>query len=64
MADEIIYTYILIKKDGTYLGCSKAPTEPPCGEPDKLEWIEWNKPLPEDIDTGEYKFKNGELIKI
>ena len=61
MADEIIYTYILIKKDGTYLGWSKAKTEKPAG--DGMKWVEWDKPLPEDIDTTQYKYKNGELVK-
>lgn len=52
--EEIIYTFLLIKKDGTYLGWSKAIDIPPNGDPDNLEWIEWNKPLPEDIEEREY----------
>ncbi len=58
--EETIYTHILIKKsDNKYLGWSKAKTEKPAGT--GMEWIEWNKPLPEDIDTEKYKYKNGKL---
>jgi len=60
--EEIIYTYILIKTDGTYLGWSKAKTEKTAG--DGMQWIEWNKPLPEDIDTVQYKYENGELKAV
>ena len=60
MEEEIIYTYILIKTDGTYLGWSKAPEVKKAG--DGMEWIEWNKPLPEDIDSKEYKLVKGELV--
>ena len=62
--EETIYTYFLIKTDGTYRGWSKAINKPPCGDPDNYEWISWNKPLPEDIDTVQYKYENGELIAI
>jgi len=45
------YNWLLIKKaNGAYLGWSKAEDEPPCGEPDLLEWVQWGKELPEDID--------------
>ncbi|MHA1470475.1 MAG: ASKHA domain-containing protein, partial [Candidatus Asgardarchaeia archaeon] len=48
--EAVIYTYILIKKlDNKYLGWSKAKTEKPAG--DGMEWIKWDKELPEDIDT-------------
>ena len=60
MEEEIIYTYILIKTDNTYLGWSKAPSVKPAG--DGMQWIEWNKPLPEDIDSKEYKLVKGELV--
>jgi len=63
MEEEIIYTYILTQIDGTYLGWSKAPTEPPNGDTVNMQWIEWNKPLPEDIDTVGYKYENGELVE-
>ena len=56
---EIIYTLILIKEDGTYLGWSKAKVEKPAGE--GMEWVEWNKTLPEDIDMKSYTLKDGEL---
>lgn len=59
----MIYNWILIKKTGEYLGWSKADKKPPCGEPDKLEWIEWDKELPEDIDTANYFYKDGELTR-
>lgn len=81
--EEIIYTYILIKTDGTYLGWSKAKTEKPAG--DGMQWIDWKtealddegniikdsennpimvgKPLPEDIDSVQYKYENGELTR-
>ena len=62
MEDETIYTYILIKTDGTYLGWSKAKDEKPAGA--GMKWIEWGKELPEDIDTADYKYKNGELKKV
>ena len=52
--EEIIYTWILTKPDGTYLGWSKAVDEPPCGDPENMQWIEWNKPLPKDIDSASY----------
>ena len=48
------YNWILIKKSGEYMSWSKSLTEPPCGEPDILEWIKWDKELPEDIDTADY----------
>lgn len=60
--EETIYTYILIKTDGTYLGWSKAEKEKPAGK--DMEWIKWNKELPEDIDIVEYKYKNGELKRV
>lgn len=59
---EIIYTYILIKTDGTYLGWSKAPTVKEAA--DGMQWIEWNKPLPGDIDSVQYKYENGELKEV
>ena len=71
---EIIYTYILIKTDGTYLGWSKAngakiseessetaPSGIKAG--DGMQWIEWNKPLPEDIDTSTYNLVGGTLVE-
>lgn len=46
-----IYNWLLVKKDGTWNNLwSKSIDKPQCGEPDKLEWIEWNKPLPNMID--------------
>ena len=59
--EEIIYTHILTKTDGTYLGWSKALVEKPAG--DGMQWIEWNKPLPEDIDTESYTYVEGNLLK-
>lgn len=57
--EPIKYTYILIKTDGTYLGWSKAEKEIKAGA--GMEWIKWNKELPEDIDTAKYKYTNGKL---
>ncbi len=59
--EERIYTHILTKTDGTYLGWSKAESEKPAG--DGMQWETWNKPLPEDIDTGNYTYIDGDLIK-
>ena len=57
-----MYTWILIKKeDGKYLGWSKAVGIPACGEPDVLEWVEWNKALPIGIDDIETYYKSGTL---
>lgn len=50
--EETIYTFILTKTDGTYLGWSKAKEVKKAG--DGMKWIEWNKPLPDDIDEKEY----------
>jgi hypothetical protein len=62
--EAVTYSWILVFKDsGKYLGWSKAPDKPPCGEPDKLEWAEWGKGLPEGIDEGEWKLIDGELKK-
>jgi len=63
MTENQTYTFILIKKTGEYLGWSKAPTEPPCGQPELLEWVDWGKELPEDIDSTEYKLIDGNLVK-
>lgn len=59
---ETIYTWILIKKlDNTYLMPHRSTAKPKYGnnghekdfDPD-VEWIEWNNPLPEDIDKKAY----------
>ena len=59
------YNWLLIKKEnGAYLGWSKAENEPPCGEPELLEWVPWGKELPEDIDAElTYTLKKGKLTK-
>ena len=58
------YNWILvIKKTGKYLGWSKSEKAPACGEPDKLDWIKWDKELPEDIDDNEYFLKKGKLSR-
>ena len=61
--EETIYTFILTKTDGTYLGWSEAKKEKPAGE--GMQWIEWNKPLPPDIDAEGvvYKYKDGKLTR-
>ena len=58
--EPIIYTYILIKTDGSkYMGWSKAPDKP--DDVTGLKWYEWNKKLPADIDTKDYIYENGKL---
>jgi len=71
---KVIYNWVLVyKADGTYMGWSKAKGKPHCGDAN-LEWIDWGKELPEDIDNDElsrdqktgkskYKVKNGKLEK-
>ena len=58
----MIYTYILIKTDGSkYMGWSKAPEKP--DDVTGLKWYEWGKELPDDIDSGKYTLSGGLLIK-
>ena len=62
MNESMIYTYILIKTDGNkYMGWSKAPEKP--ADVTGLKWYKWGKELPEDIDTVDYKYNNGKLVK-
>ena len=62
--EEIIYNWILIEKEtGTYIGWSKAINEPNCSGPNYMDWVEWGKELPDDIDGGGYKLIDGELVK-
>jgi len=62
MDEPIIYTYILIKTDGSkYMGWSKAPEKP--NDVTGLKWYPWGKELPEDVDMVPYIYKNGKLIK-
>ena len=61
--EPIIYTYILIKTDGSkYMGWSKAPDKP--DDVTGLKWYSWDKELPEDIDTVDYKYDNDKLTKV
>ncbi len=62
--EEKIYNWILIRKDNNKYVSWGNGTKPPVGEPDLLEWKEWNKPLHEDIDTASYRYENDELIEI
>lgn len=49
------YKWILINKQtGEFYCPHNSETIPRNGQPDKIEWIDWNKPLPEDIDTKLY----------
>ena len=58
--NEIIYTYILVKTDGSkYMGWSKAPEKP--DDVTGLKWYEWGKELPDDIDGGNYIYENKSL---
>lgn len=68
--EETIYTWILIKKeDNSYLMPHKQTEKPKYGnngkekesDPD-VEWIEWNKTLPKDIEIIQYKYEDGELL--
>lgn len=62
MEEETIYTFILTKTDGAYLGWSKAKEEKPAG--DGMQWIEWNKPLSDEVlqaEPGKVVYKDGEL---
>ena len=64
MDDIIKYNFILIKKiDNKYMGWSKANNKPSSDALNNFEWIEWNKELPDDIDTTDYKYKNNELTR-
>jgi len=64
--EENIIDWILIRKDNQKYVSWGNGTKPEVGEPDLLEWIEWNKELPEDIDTVQYKYdkKTNSLIKL
>lgn len=61
MGEETIYTYILTKTDGTYIGWSRAEEEKPAGH--GLKWHKWGKPLPVDIGYTKYKLSSGKLKK-
>lgn len=51
IVEEKTYKWILtVKETGEYLSYHIIDDMPPCGEPEKLQWREWNKPLPDDID--------------
>lgn len=59
MEEERIYKSILIKDDGTYLGWEPGPVPEGSG----MQAVEWNKPLPEAIDSisCKYNFDTKEL---
>jgi len=59
--EEQIYRFILIKKVGNRYMTWVNAKEPKCAEPEIYEWVGWNKPLPDDIDTIQYKYIDGEL---
>lgn len=60
--EPIEYNFILIKiEDNSYMGWSRAPEKPNYVK--GLKWYKWGEELPEDIDTGKYKYINGKLIK-
>ena len=57
------YNWLLIwKVDKKFQGWSKAKDIPNVGEPDKLEWVEWGKELPDDIEEKVYCYQDGELV--
>ena len=56
----MIYTWLLILKETKQvLNNHISINQPFCGEPDKLEWIEWNNTLP---DCDEMYLKDGFLV--
>ncbi len=63
--EEKIYNWLLVKKDGSWNGSfnANAIEKPHCGD-SNYEWIKWGKPLPGDIDTVDYKYSKGKLIKV
>ncbi len=64
--EEKIYNWLLVKKDGTWNGSynAEAKLKPFCGDSKNYEWIKWNKPLPDDINSVSYKYVDGNLIKV
>ena len=55
--EENTWKWLLINKlTGQYYSKHNSEGIPRNGEPDKIEWIEWNKPLPEDIDLASYVY--------
>lgn len=61
--EPIEYNFILVKTDGSkYMGWSKAPDKP--DDVTGLKWYPWGKELPNDIDTVDYIYDNGELNKM
>jgi hypothetical protein len=59
-----MYKWILIKVGTSdYIGWSKSIKEPICNDSVNLKWVEWNKPLPDDIDSVQYKYGKGKLKK-
>ena len=60
--DKEKYNWVLVyKKDQSYIGWSKSNSMPRCGDPELLEWIEWNKTLPEETEQ-ELFYSDGNLI--
>lgn len=59
-----VFTFLLVKKEsGHYMGYSRAKDKPECKDLSSLEWVEWNKELPDDIDDKPYVLQDGELIE-
>ncbi len=57
--------WLLIRKDNNIIVNSHIiDKEPDCGEPKLLKWVEWNKPLPDDIDSKQYKYTKGKLEAV
>lgn len=55
--EEITWRWILINKEsGKYYDNHNSEATPRNGDPDKIEWIEWNKPLPEDVGFISYVY--------
>ena len=65
MDTEQIYTNICIEiASGTVVNRYRGNQELTNKHPDLYEWIEWNKPLPEDIDSVQYKYVDCDLERI
>ena len=66
MEDKIYKSILILESDNSYLGFNPShnpdPNEPDIGA--GMKEIEWNKPLPEDIDSVQYKYENGTLKAV
>ena len=61
-----IYNWLLVHKTGEWekQWNKKSIEKPRCGDLKNYEWIKWGKELPGDKDTVDYRYENGQLIKV